>query len=212
MTGKNAPKKADSSPKKVRQRLSRRQLTEEKIFNAAVKMFAQHGFDRASFKLIAQAAKVNEALIVRYFGSKHGLLIAVISQHIIQEQNYIHENLKSGSIHDIINEYLLLHRAQKDHAPEFMRIAFAQSLMDKKIRNKIEKNIPMQGNPDLIEKLEASPGWTKRKIKVDAQSLAFMICMQELGVKFLTTLFPDFPKAKVAQSSQDFAEIVSAAL
>lgn len=56
------------------------QATQEKILNAAVKVFAKHGFDGGSLEKIARAANSYERMIPYYFGSKEGLFIAVLEE------------------------------------------------------------------------------------------------------------------------------------
>ncbi len=48
--------------------------TRSTILNAAVQVFAQHGFRGSTTRRIADAAEVNEVTIFRYFGSKEALL------------------------------------------------------------------------------------------------------------------------------------------
>ena len=48
--------------------------TRSSILNAAVQVFAQHGFRGSTTRRIADAAEVNEVTIFRYFGSKDALL------------------------------------------------------------------------------------------------------------------------------------------
>ena len=50
------------------------------ILNAAEHAFAEHGFDGASLRDIVCEAKVNLATVYYYFGSKHGLMEAVLKR------------------------------------------------------------------------------------------------------------------------------------
>jgi len=65
-------------------RLTRRYQAEarrEQIIEAAVRLFAQHGFDGTSTRQIAQAIHVTEGLIFHYFPTKTDLLAAVLETH-----------------------------------------------------------------------------------------------------------------------------------
>ena len=67
-------------------RTAKRELTEKRrkqILDAAIKVFAAKGFDRATIADIAREAKVAEGSIYNYFKSKDDLLIA-LPQLIIQ--------------------------------------------------------------------------------------------------------------------------------
>lgn len=52
--------------------------TREAILAAAMRAFAQGGYDGASLRSIAGAAGVDPALVHHYFGSKHGLFVAAM--------------------------------------------------------------------------------------------------------------------------------------
>jgi AcrR family transcriptional regulator len=50
------------------------------IMDVAERVFAEHGFDGASTRLISGEAGVNMAMLNYYFGSKEGLLIAIFER------------------------------------------------------------------------------------------------------------------------------------
>ncbi|AFY96361.1 TetR family transcriptional regulator [Chamaesiphon minutus] len=57
---------------------SSRNLTRQKIIQAAIELFASQGVNETTTKQIAELAQVNEVTLFRQFGNKHGLLLAVI--------------------------------------------------------------------------------------------------------------------------------------
>jgi AcrR family transcriptional regulator len=52
--------------------------TREEILHAARDLFARHGYDRTTTRLVAEAAKVDPALVARAFGNKDGLFRAAV--------------------------------------------------------------------------------------------------------------------------------------
>lgn len=70
---------------------------QENILKTALELFANHGFNAISTNKIAKEANVSEGLIFRHFGSKKGLLEAILNQayeqaavlysHIISEDD-----------------------------------------------------------------------------------------------------------------------------
>lgn len=56
-----------------------REATRLALIAAGEEVFAQRGFEGATYELIAEAAGVNKALIAYHFGSKEGLYDAVIT-------------------------------------------------------------------------------------------------------------------------------------
>lgn len=53
---------------------------QEKILQAALQLFAQEGYHATSTNRVAKKAGVSEGLIFRHFGSKEGLLQAVLDE------------------------------------------------------------------------------------------------------------------------------------
>lgn len=59
--------------------------TRNKILEAAIRLFAENGFNGTTTKQIAEEAGVNEALIFRYFSTKRELYGAIIERKIEEE-------------------------------------------------------------------------------------------------------------------------------
>lgn len=57
---------------------SSRNLTRQKLIQAAIELFASQGVSETTTKQIAELAQVNEVTLFRQFGNKHSLLLAVI--------------------------------------------------------------------------------------------------------------------------------------
>jgi len=55
-------------------------IRKEKILFAALKLFANEGYDATSTSKIAKAAQVSEGLIFRHFTNKKGLLEAILTE------------------------------------------------------------------------------------------------------------------------------------
>jgi AcrR family transcriptional regulator len=54
--------------------------TRERIIQGAAQVFAEKGYDGATTRKIAEAARVNEVTLFRHFGSKKNLFLAVIER------------------------------------------------------------------------------------------------------------------------------------
>ncbi|GAA3466892.1 TetR/AcrR family transcriptional regulator [Nonomuraea roseola] len=61
-------------------RLRDRHATRLRIMEAARELFAEHGYDQVTMRLIAARAEANLSLINRYFGSKRDLFAEVIAE------------------------------------------------------------------------------------------------------------------------------------
>jgi len=63
--------------KDLERRPLRSQPTRDRILEAARRIFARDGYDRATIRAIAAEADINPAMVMRYYGSKEGLFTAV---------------------------------------------------------------------------------------------------------------------------------------
>ncbi|MCX7820531.1 MAG: TetR/AcrR family transcriptional regulator, partial [Brevinematales bacterium] len=54
----------------------------DRILDAAIKLFAEKGFDATSVDEIAKCAEINKAMIYYYFSSKEELLSSIIRKSI----------------------------------------------------------------------------------------------------------------------------------
>lgn len=53
--------------------------TREAILSAAKKLFAQQGYERTTVRDVAERARIDPAMVIRYFGSKDGLFAQAAS-------------------------------------------------------------------------------------------------------------------------------------
>ena len=106
---------AKVSAKKRKRPLGRRPgnyPTHETVLNAAEALFAKDGFG-VSLRIIAKKARVNESLLIHYFGSKKGLIAAtflrraqVLSSEHIQLLDLLESRPEPPSIEDIVRAWL----------------------------------------------------------------------------------------------------------
>lgn len=71
------------APSARRRRTGRRPQSEDAradILEAALPMFAEHGFEKVSVRAVAREAGVDPALIRHYFTNKSGLLLAAVTE------------------------------------------------------------------------------------------------------------------------------------
>jgi AcrR family transcriptional regulator len=76
--------------------------TQERIFNAAERLFAEHGLDAVSTRDIIEAAGVNGGSIHYHFGTRDQLIVALIERRAgylgVQRNRYLDELEASGDI------------------------------------------------------------------------------------------------------------------
>lgn len=99
--------------------------TRDKLLEAAIKLFAEKGFNGTTTKEIAERAEVNEALIFRHFSTKRDLYGAIIEKKIFEEPGIeitleTHKDSKDDALVFTAIATRMFDRCGKD--PSFMRL------------------------------------------------------------------------------------------
>jgi AcrR family transcriptional regulator len=70
------------------------ELTRHSLIEAATEVFAEHGYEAGSVRLITQRAKANQAAIAYHFGGKDGLYREVLknARHMVDEYRLLDED------------------------------------------------------------------------------------------------------------------------
>ena len=78
---------------------SRKQVTSEKIMDAAIELFSQYGYDCVTTEEIAKKAGFSEKTLFRHFKSKQNLLKQAIDRfHYAEEMRLLFERKLSGDL------------------------------------------------------------------------------------------------------------------
>lgn len=103
---------------------SARISTRQRLLSAALELFASQGVTETTTRQIAELADVNEVTLFRHFGSKHGLLLAILEdsalfthlgESLVQQEN--HTNGVSQALKDYANACL----QALERVPDFVR-------------------------------------------------------------------------------------------
>ncbi len=105
------------------------QQTRESILRAAIKVFAQHGYDGGSVEKISRLAKSYDRMIYYYFGSKEGLFIEVLEtiyrrMNDAEAQLAIDVSTPVPALEQVIHFVLDYYR----HHPEFVTLLNTENL------------------------------------------------------------------------------------
>lgn len=156
--------------------IKKRNRTEstKRLLNAALEVFSEVGFDAATTKSIAQLAGLNESLIQRYFGSKAGLLRAVI-------QLYAEHKLEGAyppgrTLEDEILNYLVYQYDAYTFNPNFVRVAFHSVLNNPGFMKTLEAKARFPEH--LVSRLKTFQIEGAIKADIDLKNLAQLISSQ----------------------------------
>ncbi|MGL5065440.1 MAG: TetR/AcrR family transcriptional regulator, partial [Microcoleus sp.] len=103
---------------------AQRNSTRQRSIVAALELFASQGVTKTTTKQIAELAQVNEVTLFRHFGSKHGLLLAVIEEAAIFTnlgQTLVDRADRTSSIDRALKDYATACLQALERVPEVVR-------------------------------------------------------------------------------------------
>jgi len=98
--------------------------TRHRLILTALELFASQGVTATTTKQISEAARVNEVTLFRHFGSKHGLLLAVIEEAAVFNQlgqTLVQQANQTGNIYQALKDYASACLEALDRVPEVVR-------------------------------------------------------------------------------------------
>jgi AcrR family transcriptional regulator len=122
--------------------------TRRRILQAAIRLFANHGFHAVSVDQIVGKARVNKRMVYHYFGSKDALFEAALSEVYQRiESIEFHAVERGRSPREKLSRLLESYFEFLDHEPEFTRLLQWENL--EKGRHLTKENHLLTKNPFL---------------------------------------------------------------
>jgi AcrR family transcriptional regulator len=180
------PRAEDALEAAVRRR--DKEATKQALLAAGVQVFAEHGFDAATTREVAQAAGVNEQLIQRYFGGKGGLLLAIIERFGEEERRTCAMPPPCSSIEAEVQGLLEYHLERACEIADVTKVALHRSLCDAEIAREIGRQFTETRVPLLRQRLEAlrARGLIDQDADLDAAATA--LSSLSFGLAFVDQL------------------------
>ncbi len=161
------------------------QQTRHRLVEAAMQLFSDVGYDATTTKMIAKKAKVNEALIHRYFESKAGLLLALfINMKADEEQealDYPFAKTLEDELHQFFAKRLEIARLKQKE----MRLIISRAIVDPKLAETMAKQLCRAGMPGLIERLQYWKDKGEIRSDVELEGISYATS----GYAFVTSFF-----------------------
>jgi AcrR family transcriptional regulator len=102
----------------------RRKSTRTRLIDAALELFAAKGVTETTTKAVAERAQVNEVTLFRHFGSKHGLLLAVMEDSASFAQlgkTLVEQAISKKSVSEALKDYADNSLQALERVPELIR-------------------------------------------------------------------------------------------
>jgi len=153
-----------------------KQLRRRALLDAANTVFAEHGYDAATTREIAERAGCAEGLIHRYFSGKHGLLLAILESRGAQVAEDFQSVLPDQpALRQEIERLLIWHLETMWERRDFMRVAVSQAAIDQEIGRTISAAINTSRAKLITEKLRRHQRAGRVRPGTDLNAIAYSI-------------------------------------
>lgn len=153
----------------------RRTETRERIFRAAMQLFARHGFSETTTEEITEAADVGQGTFFNYFPTKPHVL-TVLTEIQLAKIGVAKSEAQSGHlpIRDVFHRLTHSIIEEIGRSPELTRALLTAFLSNEEVRALIEKTME-RGREEIAEILTLGQrrGEVRRDLKTDHMALTF---------------------------------------
>ena len=183
------------------------------LIEAGTEVFAEKGYDAATTREVAERAGCSEGLIHRYFGSKRGLLIAILDQ----KAETIMEDRARGvpireSLDEEIEQLLLWPMQQYWEKRAFMRVAVSQAAIDADVGHTIGDRVNQAHVTFMTERLRAHQAAGTVRADIDAGAIAMAISAMNFAMGFFAQVAFDMDRGEVEQQMRETARVLARGL
>lgn len=181
----------------------RPQLGKQKIFDAALKLFASQGFFGTTVEQITAEAGVSKGLVYNYFNSKEELLSGLIQNATSEMASVANNLLVVGTVEESLSDFLDSYFAYLKAERKFLSLQLSWMLMPE-LQSIVA--IPREERAQLL--LATVTRWFKRSNVAQSKSRArlFVAMLDGIALHYLC-VYESYPLASMkpllVQTTQD---------
>lgn len=187
-----------------------RQRRQRSLVEAANTVFAEHGYDAATTREVAERAGCSEGLIHRYFGGKRGLLLAVMEAKAGEVLEGHRAALPDrDNVQDDIEQVLLWPLDVLWEHRDFMRVSVAQATIDPELGRSVAGRIHNQRVALVLEKLRRHQDAGRIRPDVDLEAAAQAIAGFGFMLGFMGQVVIGMDRRDVRRVALAFASLLT---
>lgn len=201
-----------TSPRAPKRRRDK-EASKQALLAAAVETFATRGYDAATTREVAQKAGVAEGLIHRYYQSKAGLLLAVLSDYEDEQMRCALEvPAPSGSLEEEIRTQFSMHLDELKKKGDFARVVISRCIVDPAVAKQMRKHIFEEKIPVFVERFRQFQRDGKIEADADIVALAFTVSSMAFSLNFLGHLVFGQPEERMRATATLMARALARGL
>jgi AcrR family transcriptional regulator len=114
---------------------------EERILNAAQRLFARRGFERTTTRELARAAGVAEGTLFRHFETKKAILVAVATRGWIELLTDLLTELSEMGSYEAVAQVMRRRMLNLSQNADMMRVCFLEAQFHPELRDRIQSEV-----------------------------------------------------------------------
>ncbi len=190
-----------------------RQATMQKLLDAALEVFSELGFDGATTKAVALKANVTESLIMKYFGSKRGLLLALFEDFAAKRAEAEKIPYPPGkTIEEEIAHFMTRQMEMTLATKEFTRIILGHASVDETMRKELNRKVSLDWHPVLKERLKQYREKGEVPAHYDIDAIVFTLGFQSFSAMYVGHMLLEMPPEEIRHRIMTFAQAYAAGL
>ena len=171
------------------------------LMDAATSVFAEHGYDAATTREVAERSGCSEGLIHRYFGGKRGLLLAILHAKTETLTEQMHRDLPDSAsleaeLRQLLRgplEYIWEHR-------DFMRVCISRAAIDPEVGRVFGDQLERKRTTVIGAKLRRHQAAGRIRADVDIDAVAHLIGGMNLTTGFFAQVVFGIDRAQVQRT------------
>ena len=143
MSRKTAKKESKDKPQKPISRRERRGIeTRERIFRAALRLFAERGFMATTIDSIAQEADIGKSTFFNYFDNKESILLQFREMQMGKVQAFVMKNMKSEEpLTSLIYKLTLTMTEEQRKSPSLFSSLMSAAFSNEETRKRLSEGL-----------------------------------------------------------------------
>jgi AcrR family transcriptional regulator len=187
-----------------------KQLRQQALMEAATAVFAEHGYDAATTREVAERAGCSEGLIHRYFGGKRGLLIAILERKAAEFTERMRAELPDGeSLAEEIDQVFLWPLESMWQQRDFMRVCVSRSATDPEVGHVVGDHLNRARVEAIAAKLRRHRAAGRVREDVDLDAIALGITGVNLTTGFFSQVVFGMDRDDVRRMTLEMAKLVT---
>jgi len=125
----------------LNQQHSKEEKTRQRILKQAQRLFATKGFDTATTKDIASAAKIAEGTLFRYFPNKKAILVEVVTEGWVEILTDLLTELSEMDNYRAVAKVMRKRMLKLQESSDLFRVCFIEAQFHPDLRDRIQSDV-----------------------------------------------------------------------